>query len=210
MTLHHAKSGRQATCSDECLRALKILNLHAKSPLPADHPAMWYGASEKVDYFDCHDCGAAAAGRQGATRCARCREIHNHGHSQRFVGARCHECGDYFVGDRQQFYNAGSNGRTYCSDRCAKRYSARLRRVREKEAFVEHINTCDVFADDDLICQLCGEPTVPHDWSEGWHPLAATIDHIVPLAKGGKHERANVQTAHALCNSLKSDESYAA
>jgi 5-methylcytosine-specific restriction endonuclease McrA len=30
-----------------------------------------------------------------------------------------------------------------------------------------------------------------------------TIDHIVPLAKGGKHTLANLQLMCALCNSIK-------
>jgi len=37
------------------------------------------------------------------------------------------------------------------------------------------------------------------------HPLAPTIDHVVPLAAGGLHEPANVQLAHFLCNARKSD-----
>ncbi|WP_410666040.1 HNH endonuclease [Amycolatopsis sp. lyj-84] len=53
------------------------------------------------------------------------------------------------------------------------------------------------------MCQLCGKKVrtdvvVPH-------PLAATIDHVIPLARGGRHEMSNVQTAHFLCNSLKGD-----
>jgi 5-methylcytosine-specific restriction endonuclease McrA len=30
-----------------------------------------------------------------------------------------------------------------------------------------------------------------------------TIDHIVPIAKGGKHVRENLQLAHKLCNQRK-------
>ena len=43
-----------------------------------------------------------------------------------------------------------------------------------------------------------GEALVPE-------PLAATLDHIVPLSCGGEHSEANVQLAHFLCNSTKSD-----
>lgn len=35
------------------------------------------------------------------------------------------------------------------------------------------------------------------------HPLAPTTDHIVPLSKGGKHERRNCQLAHFKCNTAK-------
>ena len=32
-----------------------------------------------------------------------------------------------------------------------------------------------------------------------------TVDHIVPLSKGGRHEYANTQPAHGLCNYVKAD-----
>lgn len=34
----------------------------------------------------------------------------------------------------------------------------------------------------------------------------ATIDHIIPLSKGGTHTYNNVQLAHYICNSKKSDK----
>ena len=46
------------------------------------------------------------------------------------------------------------------------------------------------------VCALCGEPVEPAD---------VTIDHIVPLVKGGAHERNNWQLAHRRCNSAKRD-----
>lgn len=36
-------------------------------------------------------------------------------------------------------------------------------------------------------------------------PYAPTIDHIIPLARGGRHTRDNVQLAHRRCNCAKSD-----
>ncbi|MBF6368413.1 HNH endonuclease [Nocardia puris] len=37
------------------------------------------------------------------------------------------------------------------------------------------------------------------------HPLAPTIDHVIPLSKGGTHEPANCATAHFRCNYTKRD-----
>lgn len=37
------------------------------------------------------------------------------------------------------------------------------------------------------------------------HPRAAVLDHVIPLARGGTHEPANVRTACFLCNSIKGD-----
>lgn len=48
------------------------------------------------------------------------------------------------------------------------------------------------------LCALCGGWMFPGDPKNPW-----TIDHIVPIAKGGKHVRENLQLAHKLCNQRK-------
>ncbi|WP_261949456.1 HNH endonuclease [Rhodococcus sp. T9N] len=60
-----------------------------------------------------------------------------------------------------------------------------------------------IFERDRWQCHICNtrvkrDMVVPH-------PLAPTIDHLIPLAAGGTHEPANVATAHFLCNSRKGD-----
>lgn len=75
--------------------------------------------------------------------------------------------------------------------------------MRERAAAVERIDPASIYLRDRHTCRLCGKrlamaKTVPH-------PKAPTLDHILPLAKGGEHTRANVQAAHFLCNSTKGD-----
>jgi len=38
------------------------------------------------------------------------------------------------------------------------------------------------------------------------YPMSLSIDHIIPLANGGTHEPKNVQIAHFICNSIKSNK----
>ena len=54
------------------------------------------------------------------------------------------------------------------------------------------------------VCALCGQPV---DKSFRYpHPLSATADHIIPLAKGGHpSDLGNLQLAHLVCNRQKSD-----
>ena len=54
-------------------------------------------------------------------------------------------------------------------------------------------------------CGICGQPV---DFSLKWpHPLSPTIDHIVPVIKGGHpSDIANLQLAHFACNRQKSDK----
>jgi 5-methylcytosine-specific restriction endonuclease McrA len=44
------------------------------------------------------------------------------------------------------------------------------------------------------ICAVCGEPMAFEE---------SSVDHIVPISRGGKHERENMQIAHRVCNSVK-------
>jgi len=60
---------------------------------------------------------------------------------------------------------------------------------------------------DGLRCAICGEmcDQNDHSWSEYSGPMYPSIDHIVPMSKGGGHTWSNVQVAHIICNSHKSD-----
>lgn len=61
----------------------------------------------------------------------------------------------------------------------------------------------EVFEDDNFTCYICEEvlsPDTPHD-----NPKSLSIDHVVPLSKGGLDERDNVRTACLACNRDKND-----
>lgn len=49
---------------------------------------------------------------------------------------------------------------------------------------------------DNQTCHICGTWVSRHDES---------LDHVIPLAKGGGHTYDNVKLAHKLCNSKKGD-----
>lgn len=53
------------------------------------------------------------------------------------------------------------------------------------------------------VCGVCGRPV---DMSLKYpHPMSATVDHIIPVAKGGGSELGNLQLTHLWCNRQKSD-----
>lgn len=60
---------------------------------------------------------------------------------------------------------------------------------------------------DGLKCAICGGMCDwnDHSWSEYSGPTYPSIDHIIPMAKGGPHTWDNVQVAHIICNSYKGD-----
>lgn len=55
------------------------------------------------------------------------------------------------------------------------------------------------------VCGICGKPV---DKSFKFpHPLSPSIDHIVPVDKGGHpSDMGNLQLAHLCCNRFKSDK----
>jgi 5-methylcytosine-specific restriction endonuclease McrA len=77
------------------------------------------------------------------------------------------------------------------------------RRARARAAFVETVRRAEIFARDEYRCLLCGGALAMAECVP--HPLAPTIDHVLPLARGGAHAPWNVQAAHFLCNSRKRD-----
>lgn len=58
-----------------------------------------------------------------------------------------------------------------------------------------------VYVHYDWICQICKEDIDPEVKMP--EPMAATIDHVKPLCKGGTHTWDNVVPAHAICNFKK-------
>jgi hypothetical protein len=89
-------------------------------------------------------------------------------------------------------------------EKAARRRAKSRRRARHAGAkVVEYIYLPDIAERDGHRCGICRRQVdmtllVPH-------PKAPTLDHVVPLARGGDHSKANAQLAHFLCNSRKGD-----
>jgi len=87
---------------------------------------------------------------------------------------------------------------------------AKKRRVKY-EGNKESICSEDLFKRNNGTCYLCGKQCLKNDYTIVDGSFIAgdrypTIDHIVPLSKGGKHEWNNVGLACMKCNRKKSDQ----
>lgn len=102
---------------------------------------------------------------------------------------------------------------TYCSSECAKTASNKLREMRRRvkisNALVDKSITLKrLFRRDKGKCQICGGYCDYSDFTikDGAFIVGEkypSIDHIVPLSKGGVHSWENVQLAHWWCNTKK-------
>jgi 5-methylcytosine-specific restriction endonuclease McrA len=70
-------------------------------------------------------------------------------------------------------------------------------------AYVPGITRRAVCERDGWVCGICGGPVDPD--LKFPDVMSASLDHVIPMARGGGHVWGNVQCAHFLCNSIKSD-----
>lgn len=104
--------------------------------------------------------------------------------------------------------------RKYCSDACANKAANKRheisRRIKINNVMKDKdISVRSLYKRDNGVCYLCGKPCSYDDYvtrdgafiAGDWYP---SIDHVIPLSKGGEHSWDNVRLAHRLCNSLKS------
>jgi 5-methylcytosine-specific restriction endonuclease McrA len=82
----------------------------------------------------------------------------------------------------------------------------RRQRIRDAKKGFKSFSKLDVFQKSLGCCGICGmevDSAIKYP-----HPMSASIDHIIPIAKGGNHCLSNVQLAHFICNSHKQDLVY--
>lgn len=97
--------------------------------------------------------------------------------------------------------NAAVSRRFRAAHPDASRQDSAARRARLRGATVDIVKPFEIAERDHWTCALCSEaiPLVAK-WP---HPLSLSIDHVVPLAKGGAHAASNVQASHLRCNLRK-------
>lgn len=106
-----------------------------------------------------------------------------------------------------------TDNKIYCSQKCYAKAHERTkdanRRKKIKNAIIDKdISLEKLYKRDNGICSICGGKC---DWSDHQYrgryfivgKTYPTIDHVIPLAKGGTHSWDNVKLAHHSCNTAK-------
>lgn len=89
----------------------------------------------------------------------------------------------------------------YAANADAFKARARARQAKVRGVAAERFKHHEVFDRDGWVCQLCDEPVDPEVRYPD--PMSVSLDHVIPLALGGAHSKANTQTAHLICNRRK-------
>ena len=113
--------------------------------------------------------------------------------SRKPVEVECKTCGKVFEARRKDA--------KYCSASCKYRNYHRLRKDRIHSSVREPYLLSDIAFRDGFVCGLCGEVV---DMVVSYpDPSSASVDHVVPLSRGGCDTLDNVQIAHLGCNLRK-------
>ena len=129
----------------------------------------------------------------------------------------CKECGKRFTMRELRESNPWnfSNNPTFCCTSCRNRWHSREGRHRRRERGEQkgygNVSLLALEERDNHTCYLCGTKTDRSDYrvDESGNFIAGpsypSIDHVVPLSKGGTHDMSNVRLACCRCNSIKRD-----
>ena len=127
---------------------------------------------------------------------------------QQLSNLKCIECGGIFKGT--------SLHQKLCSTECGRvrrNKQQRLckdKRINDDNNIDKDISLETLYKRDKGICYICGGKCDfgDHTQTNGYFtagPNYPSIDHIIPIARGGMHAWDNVKLAHHHCNSMKSD-----
>lgn len=193
-------SSRRVYCSGEC-------KLKVKQP-----------KAIKTIYY-CKTCGKEIIGHSKLHCSEKCKmKYEQQRHKEYYMNEHqprtfvCKVCG------RIVTTTYGDKRRNICSDACKKqvdlnskhqsKYHKLKRKINGRErkklickVTIDNFTYNDLFIRDKGICQICGMPiSTNKEIDNNWN---GTIDHIIPLSRGGKNSKQNCQITHRICNSMK-------
>ena len=120
----------------------------------------------------------------------------------------CIICGATFVTTRSRQKTCSPN----CSRKHMNRYCSHRsdHRITKDKVIDKDITLSSLFIRDEGVCHICGGLCNYDDFVIVGTSFVAgndypSIDHVVPIAKGGEHSWGNVKLAHRICNSVKGD-----
>ncbi|MFJ5564816.1 HNH endonuclease [Lysinibacillus xylanilyticus] len=182
-----------------------------------------YQNSDKPVLIKCNVCGTEMKRSGGFLRkvirgekkimCEHCHPNNNSNKRKNLSIRNCKQC------DKQFKTNLGE---IYCSDECFKRNKNKRRELMKRSKFkiLKSKNLYDpsitlekLIQIEKNVCYLCGGQCDSNDFTmddRGSSFITGSnypsIEHVIPISKGGTHTWDNVKLAHHYCNSIKRDK----
>ena len=111
------------------------------------------------------------------------------------------------IGCNNKIPASARSDKKWCSEECALKVRGHTmntqRRIRTSEA-IQDFKRIDIYERDGWICQLCKKNVNPQLFFP--NSACASLDHVIPLSRGGSHKATNVQLAHLRCNTSRGNK----
>lgn len=181
-----------------------------------------YTNSDVSVWIRCNSCNSETIRSSGFLRkvirgeknisCGHCSGSEGHQTKRKTIVKSCENCGKAFETNK---------GNKYCGEQCRKKKRNRRLELKDRSvhahlkvngSFDSSITLEKLFDKYDGECYLCEEQCNWEDKkisTEGHFIVGETypsIEHVLPLSKGGTHTWDNVKLAHYKCNVTKSDK----
>ena len=162
-----------------------------------------YSDNKKIVYGNCKQCNNEfIIGNNKTFCCNKCQKEHKRLEKIRSRKLKkCYYCEKWRYGFRGK----------YCTEECRRkanrikdelRKSERLKRARSNGQYDADIDIYKLIERDGGHCYLCGDDVLfSYHYNDPKYP---TIEHVMPISKGGTHSWDNVKVACRECNTRKS------
>lgn len=147
--------------------------------------------------------GEFSANRRNRThgrqhKCKSCKRSQVVDWEQRHPGAKAKIASAYHYADPERHRQSLQRWRTNNPHKARTQYrkAAGKRRALEAKAFIEDVDPQIVYEMHGGMCGICKDFVAKDEFE---------VDHVMPIARGGKHGYINVQPAHRFCNRSKKD-----
>lgn len=159
-----------------------------------------------------HLCGLCKAPHHSHGLCYSCLRAQGLRAPDRKIDGTCNRCGDAWQKDRKatsplcpSCFDVVRDSLVFTGltiDKNNRRRALKLGRI------AEVVDVLAIFERSGWICSLC-DRAVDRTLS-ALDPMAPTLEHVIPLSRGGDHVEANCALAHRLCNARKGNRLLAA
>ena len=185
------------------------LNSWCKECFRDDHRAKYSPLKSQTDEIrKCKECrkGYAPKQRTESFFCSRdCKDKNwkNEEKKKRIALKSERPC----IGCNNLIPSTARADKKWCSEECslkARSHTMNIqRRIRTSED-VQEFKRSEIYERDGWICQLCNKAVNPKLTFP--NPACASLDHVIPLSRGGSHKTTNVQLAHLRCNTSRGNK----